>query len=502
MDKCVENKLNELREYLKKIEYINSSIALLQWDSMINMPKKAIQYRSEMLGYLSGESYKLSTSEEIKGYIEYFKDIDGLNDTEKAIVSNIRREYERTKKIPEKEYKDYVMDGSLSGSAWEEAKEKSDFKIFEPHLKKMVEYNQRFVEYWGYEGNKYNALLDIYEPGINTEKLDALFGQLRDAIVKLLKKIRASQYKPNTEFFTKTFSKESQEVFAKKIMDKMEYDYKGAGRFDESVHPFTTNFGNKDVRITTHYYENDFRPALFSFIHESGHAIYEQDIPDDLQGTLLATGASMGIHESQSRFYENIIGRSKAFWEFFYPKALEIFPQFKGVTLDEFYDGINDVNPSLIRTEADELTYSLHIIIRYEIEKALINGDIEVKDLPKIWNEKYKEYLGVEPENDAEGVLQDVHWSDGSFGYFPSYALGNLYGAQFLKKMKENIPNLFDEISKGNLDIVHNWLKDNIHKYGAIYKPVDLIKKVTGEELTAQYFIDYLNSKYTGIYSK
>ncbi len=351
-----------------------------------------------------------------------------------------------------------------------------------------------------YNGNKYNALLDIYEPGTTTEKLDSLFGELRDAIVSLLDKIKQSGYTPDTKFFTKSFSKTSQEKFGKIIMDKMGYDYKNAGRIDESAHLFTTNFGNKDVRITNHYYENDFRSALFSFIHESGHGIYEQDIPDDLQGTLLGTGASMGIHESQSRFYENIIGRSKEFWKFFYPEALKMFPQFQGVDLDEFYDGINNVDPSLIRTEADELTYSLHVIIRYEIEKSLINGDVKVHDLPKVWNEKYKEYLGVEPKNDAEGVLQDMHWSDGSFGYFPSYALGNLYGAQFLNKMVQDIPNVFDEISKGNLSIVHNWLSDNIHKYGAVYKPVDLIKKVTGEELTAKYFIDYLNEKYISIY--
>lgn len=500
MEENFQKKLVDLNNYLKNLEYINSSIALLQWDSMVNMPKNAVKYRSEMLGYLSGESYKLSTSNEIKEFVEYFQDIHDLDQITKATIENIKREYDRTKKIPADEYKEYVMAASVSGSAWEEAKEKSDFKIFEPHLEKMVKYNQKFAEYWGYKGNKYNALLDIYEPGITTEKIDSLFGELRDAIVSLLGKIKQSGDSPSTEFFTKKFSPASQEKFGKIVMDKMEYNYKKTGRIDESTHPFTTNFGNKDVRITTHYYENDFRSALFSFIHEAGHGIYEQDIPDELQGTLLGTGASMGIHESQSRFYENIIGRSKEFWQFFYPEALKMFPQFKGVDLQEFYDGINTVNPSLIRTESDELTYSLHVIIRYEIEKSLINGEVNVHDLPEIWNEKYKEYLGVNPKNDSEGVLQDMHWSDGSFGYFPSYALGNLYGAQFLNKMEQDIPDIFDEISKGNLTIVHKWLNDNIHKYGAVYKPADLIKKVTGEELTAKYFINYLNKKYKSIY--
>lgn len=500
MSEEFQEKLSSLKEYLKRLEYLTSAIALIQWDNMVNMPSKAIEYRSEILGYLSGESYKMSTSDKIKEYIDFFSNLKDLDDITKGTIDKISREYNRNKKIPEKEYKEYMISGAISSAAWEEAKRKSDFKVFEPHLKKMVEFNQKFADYWGFEKNRYDALLDIYESGITTEKLDKVFSNLRDAIVELLNKIKKSGNNPNIEFFKGNFSKENQEKFAKKIMDKMEYDYKEAGRIDESTHPFTTNFGNKDVRITTHYYEDNFRPALFSCIHEAGHAIYEQDIPSSLQGTLLAEGVSMGIHESQSRFYENIIGRSKYFWGFFYTKALEHFPQLKDVSLEDFYRGINFVEPSLIRTESDELTYSLHIIIRYEIEKLLINGDVLVEDLPKVWNEKYKEYLGVEPKNDAEGVLQDIHWSDGSFGYFPSYALGNLYGAQFLNKMKSDIPNIYQEISKGNLSIIHEWLKNNIHKYGSIYKPIELIKRVTGEELSEKYFIEYLNKKFKEIY--
>lgn len=501
MEKEYENKINELKEYLKNLEYLNSSIALIQWDSLVNMPSKAVQYRSEMLGYLSGESYKLSTSNKIKEFAEYFKKFKDIDEVTKATIENIEREYNKTKKIPEEEYKAYVMAASQSGAAWEEAKSKGDFNIFKPHLKKMVEFNKKFAEYWGYGENRYNALLDIYEPGITTEKLDIVFGELRDALVDLLGKIESSDVKPDTAFFKKKFTKEQQEAFSKLVLKNMGYDYEQTGRIDESTHPFTTNFGNKDVRITTHYYENDFRSALFSCIHEGGHGIYEQDIPDGLQGTLLATGASMGVHESQSRFYENIIAKSKEFWKYYYPIAENKFPQFKGVSFEEFYKSINFVEPSLIRTEADELTYSIHIIIRYEIEKMLINNDLDVEDVPKVWNEKYSEYLGVEPKNNAEGVLQDMHWSDGSFGYFPSYALGNLYGAQFLNKMKKDIPNLYEEIFKGNLSIIHDWLKNNIHKYGAVYKPNELIKKVTGQELSAKYFIDYLNKKFKDIYN-
>lgn len=501
MQNNYKEKRQEFKEYLKMIEYLNSSIAVLEWDTMVNAPKKAINYRSEMLGYLSSESYKLTTSEKMKEFIDFFNEVGNMDQVTRATVEKVTKEYNKTKKIPEKEYRDYTIATSISSAAWEEAKEKSDFSIFEPHLKKMIDFKRKFVEYWGYKENKYDTLLDFYEPGITVKQLDRVFSELRDGIVELLEKIKATGYVPNTKFFTENFSKEEQVEFHNFVLDKMEYDYKDAGRVDESTHPFTTNFGNKDVRITNHYYENDFRSGLFSAIHEGGHAIYEQDIPDELQGTLLAEGASMGIHESQSRFYENIIGKSKEFWKYFYPEAKKRFEQFKDISFEEFYNGLNLVEPSLIRTEADELTYSIHVIIRYEIEKLLISGELEVKDLPKVWNEKYKEYLGVEPKCDAEGVLQDMHWSDGSFGYFPSYALGNLYGAQFLNIMKKDIPDLYSEIEKGNLHIVHEWLKENIHKYGAIYKPVELIKKVTGEELTAKYFIEYLNEKYKDIYN-
>ena len=493
------NKIEEFKGYLAKIEYLEAASGVLYWDMRTGIPKKGIAYRGEMLAYLSGETYKLQTSDEMKSFLDYFEMQKDLDDVTKAMYLNAKKTYEQTKKIPEDRYKEYSLELSASEAAWEEAKEKSDFSIFMPHLQKVVDFNKEFVEYWGYKDNKYDTLLDFYEPGITVEKLDKVFGELRDAIVSLLKRIEDKNIKINDEIFKTSFSTEEQEAFSLHVLKEMGYDFE-AGRMDVSTHPFTINFGNKDVRITTHYYENEFRSALFSCIHEGGHAIYEQDVPDDLRGTLLAEGASMGIHESQSRFYENIIGRSEAFWKYFYPEAIKRFKQFEGVSFEDFYKGINAVEPSLIRTEADELTYSIHVIIRYEIEKALINGKIKVEDLPQVWNEKYKEYLGVEPQNDAEGVLQDMHWSGGGFGYFPSYALGNLYGAQFLDKMKKDLPDLYEEIEKGNLNIIHEWLKDNIHKYGAIYKPTELIKMATGEELTAKYFIDYLNNKYSEIY--
>lgn len=493
-------KIDEFKLYLEKIEYLNSAIAVLSWDMMVNIPKKAVEDRSNVIGYLSGELYKLTTSNEMLQFINYFENESNLDDVTLSMVENARREYNLTKKIPEDRYTEYTIASSNGEAAWENAKHNSEFELFRPSLEKLVNFKKEFIEYWGYGKNKYDTLLDFYEPGITVEKLDEIFGELRDAIVNLLNKIQASSEKVDDSFFKQYFKEEDQEKFGLFVLNKMGFDF-NAGRLDVSIHPFTTEFGNKDVRITTSYDENDFRSSIFSCIHEGGHALYEQDIPDSLKGTMLGHGVSMGVHESQSRFYENVLGRSKEFWSYFYNEIQERFPQFKNVTLDEFYKGINTVRPSLIRVDADELTYSLHIIIRYEIEKALINDEIQVKDLPKIWNEKYKEYLDVEPKNDAEGVLQDMHWSDGSFGYFPSYALGNLYGAQFFNKMKRDIPDIYSEIQKGNLNVVHEWLKENIHKYGSIYKPSDLIKKVTGEDLTAKYFIQYLVEKYSKIYN-
>lgn len=499
MEKEFEVKLKEFKEYLSKLEYLNCASSVLYWDMRVGAPKKGISYRGEVLGYLAGESYKLSTSDTMKDFIDYFSKIENLEDETKSMVRNAKKEYERTKKLPEKKVKEYTILSSNSEAAWEEAHEKADFSIFQPYLEKLVAFNKEFIEYWGYKENKYDTLLDMYEPGITVKQLDKVFGELKEAIVNLLNRIKNSGVKIDCSIFKKKFPKKEQEEFSKYVLEKMGYDFQ-AGRLDETVHPFTIEFGNKDVRITTNYDENDFRPALFSCIHEGGHAIYEQDIPDNLKGTGLATGASMGIHESQSRYYENLIGRSKEFWEYFYPEVQKRFSQFKEVNPEEFYRAMNIVEPSLIRVDADELTYSLHIIIRYEIEKALINGEVEVKDLPKVWNAKYKEYLGVEPSNDGEGVLQDMHWSDGSFGYFPSYALGNLYGAQFLVKMKKDIPDVFEKVKNGNLEILHEWLKENIHKHGSVYIPSEIIKKVTGEELNAKYFIEYLNNKYAEIY--
>lgn len=342
-----------------------------------------------------------------------------LSETTNKMVQECKKEFERNKKIPADEFKEFVILQSRSESAWEEAREKADFSLFQPYLEQIVAYTRKFVEYWGYEGQKYNTLLDMYEPGMTVDILDKVFSQLRASIVPLVKQIAESKHQPETAFLYKEFPKEQQHQLNLRVLKQLGYDFK-AGRLDETVHPFATGINRGDVRVTTRYDEYDFRGAIFGTIHECGHAIYEQNIAEELTGTLLDDGTSMGIHESQSLFFENFIGRNYSFWKNKYPLLKEYAPeQFADVKLDDFYRGINESKPSFIRIEADELTYPLHIMIRYELEKALFNGELEVKDLPEVWNKKYKEYLGIVPEDDAMGVLQDVHWSDGKLWLLP-----------------------------------------------------------------------------------
>ncbi|MBT2649324.1 carboxypeptidase M32 [Bacillus sp. ISL-34] len=491
----------EFKEYVKKISAYNEALALIFWDLRTGAPKKGVEQRSEVIGMLSSEVFNMSTSKEMESFIaELSLEKAILSETTNIMVQECKKEFERNKKIPANEYKEFVILQSRSESAWEEAREKADFSLFQPYLEQIVAYTRRFVEYWGYEGTKYNTLLDIYEPGMTVDILDSVFSELRSRIVPLVKQIAESEHRPETAFLYKEFPKEKQHQLNLEILKQLGYDFK-AGRLDETVHPFEIRINRGDVRVTTRYDENDFRGAIFGTIHECGHAIYEQNIAEELTGTLLDGGTSMGIHESQSLFFENFIGRNHSFWKNKFSLLKEYAPeQFHDVTLDEFYRGINESKPSFIRIDADELTYPLHIMIRYELEKALFNGELEVKDLPEVWNEKYKDYLGIVPENDAMGVLQDVHWADGSFGYFPSYALGYMYAAQIKQSMLKDLPDFDELLEAGDIAPIRKWLNEKIHKYGKIKKPLEILRETTGEGLNVQYLIKYLENKYKEVY--
>jgi carboxypeptidase Taq len=499
----LQAKLDEFKQFVRKMRYYEEAVGLMYWDLRTGAPKKGIPIRSEVVGELSTEVFRMSTSPQMGAYLEFFtqpEHFDKLDTISRKMVSECKKDYDRSIKIPAEKYQAYVVLTSQAESIWEEAREKSDFAMFQPYLEKIVATNIEFVELWGYEGNRYNTLLDMYEPGITVEKLDQVFGALRERAVPLLQAIQASPNQPDRSFLEQQFDKEKQKEFSLFILKQMHYDFE-AGRLDETVHPFATGLNPGDVRITTRYILNEVTASLFGTIHEGGHALYEQNISQDLIGTNLCSGTSLGIHESQSRFWENVVGRSREFWSRYYNDLQARYPgQLNEVKEEDFYRAINHIHPSLIRVEADELTYNLHIMVRYEIEKELINGTIEVSELPAVWNAKYKEYLGIVPPNDAQGVLQDVHWAGGAFGYFPSYSLGNMYAAQITNTMKKQLPNFDALIAEGNLEPIKTYLSDKIYQYGKLLTPTEVIVQVTGEELNPEYLMNYLEEKYKKIY--
>lgn len=500
----LETRTASFRDFVKKMASYNQALAVLHWDKATQAPRKGMEARSEVIGMLAAEQFKLATSKEMEDYLETLGEpaaLESLDAVTRHTVLECKKEFDRNKQIPAAKYQEFVVLTSKAETIWEEAREKNDFAMFQPYLEKIVNFQLEFIDYWGHDGkNKYNTLLDLYEPGMTVDQLDPIFATLREKTVKLVAAIAESPNKPDTSFLKKHFPIAEQEAYSRSILEKIGYDFQ-AGRLDRSVHPFCTSFNPGDVRITTRYDVNDFNSALFSTIHEAGHAMYEQNIDAALLFTPLCDGTSMGIHESQSRYWENMIGRSFPFWKGMYSDLLKAFPtQFEGVPVEAFYRAINEVTPSFIRTEADELTYNLHVMIRYEIEKGLINRTMEVADLPTIWNDKMKEYLGIEPPTDTLGVLQDVHWSGGSFGYFPTYSLGNVYAAQFTHVMQQEISGYEDLIANGEFGPLRQWLKEKIHQYGKMKSPRELVQAITGEGTNATYLMNYLEKKYTDIY--
>ncbi|WP_294704694.1 carboxypeptidase M32 [uncultured Fusobacterium sp.] len=495
----MEKNLKLFREKIREKKMIEGALEVLQWDLETVAPKKGKENLAQIVGYLSMKEYELTTSKEFEDCVEILKEnIEKLNEIEKKEIEELAEDIEKMKKIPPYEYQDYSELIARTQGIWEEAKIENNYEKYRDSLKKIVEYTIKFANYHKKdEKNLYDVILKDYEKGMTTEKLDEFFSMLKKEIVPLLKKIK-EKGNPKKQLLQKT-KIENQKKFNRFIGEYLGFDFdRGVGA--ESEHPFTMNITKNDVRLTTKYMEDNPMSAIFSTIHETGHGIYEQQIRDNLQGTILASGGSMGIHESQSRFYENILGRDIHFWKNIYKKAQEFMPFLEKISLEDFYKEINLVEPSLIRTEADELTYSLHIMVRYEIEKGLLTNELNIDDLPKIWKEKMNEYLGVIPTTDSEGIMQDVHWAAGLIGYFPSYALGSAYAAQIYNTMKKEI-DVDNILETGELFKIKEWLGNKIHKYGKLKETPEIIKEVTGEELNPRYYIEYLKEKYTKIYN-
>ncbi|TJY44594.1 carboxypeptidase M32 [Cohnella pontilimi] len=493
--------LKRFREITRLMKQYEEILGVAYWDMRTGAPRKGIPLRSEAVGALSAESFRLSVSDEMGELLEKLSSPgEALSRIDRRLVEEVKKDYDRNRKLPPELYREYVVLTTQAEAVWEEAKENNDFPAFAPYLEKIIDYNRRFIELWGVKGTPYDTLLDLYEPGMSAAELDRLFGELRSRLVPLAEAIAQSGNKPDTSFLEGTFDKEAQKAFSKFILNEMGYDFE-AGRLDESVHPFMTGLNLGDARITTRYLSNDLTFALFGTIHEGGHALYEQNIDPELGGTLLAGGTSMGIHESQSRLWENMIGRRRGFWQRYFPELSKHFPgRLDNITAEDFYRGINVVQPGLIRIEADELTYNLHIMIRYEIEKMLFNEGLTVRELPEVWNAKYKEALGIEPPNDSAGVLQDTHWSGGAFGYFPSYSLGNMYAAQMMDVANRELPKLEEQIGAGQLHPLKDWLKEKVYRHGKLLQPAEIIQSVSGRPLQSSYLCDYLEAKYQDIY--
>ncbi|MDR2101688.1 MAG: carboxypeptidase M32 [Treponema sp.] len=502
--------LEKLHAIDGECRHLEQAAAVLQWDQETHLPPKGVADRAEQLALVQKLAHERFTAPETGRLLaELGSDSQNPQGDEKLsplegdFCKVLRRRYDKAVKLPAAFVSDAARAEGLSQAAWVQARRSNDFAAFLPHLKAMIDFSRKKAQYWGFgkdlPGGEYDGLLDIYEPGTTARDISVLFEPLRKGLITLLQRIAAAPQREYS-FTDQEYDVETQVRFNRVLMDYLGFD-SSRGLLDVSAHPFTSSLGSDDIRITTRYYPRNLLSGLFSVIHESGHALYEMGFPQELRGTCLADGASMAIHESQSRFWENVIGRGRPFWAGLFPLLQTHFPGPLGqVTAEDFYRGINRVRPSCIRVEADEVSYSLHVILRFELEKQLFSGELQPEELPETWRKLMKEFLGVEPKTDAEGVLQDVHWSMGSFGYFPSYALGNLYGLQFWKKLSADLPRTEQAVSRGDFRDIHHWLRENIYRWGKRLDPPELLRRITGETLSAAPFLSYIETKYRELY--
>ncbi len=498
----MEEKYAQLKSILAEVYDLRAAAALLEWDQQTYMPPAGAEERGNQLATLNKIAHIKFTADEVGRLLDelqpWAEQLDP-DSVEARLIKVTRREYEKKTKVPPDMVAEYAQITTLAHQAWQEARAESNFAKFQPHLEKVVDWRRRYAALFAPFEHVYDPLLDDFEPGMKTAEVRAIFEALRPQQVAL---IRAIVERPQVDdsFLHQPFDEQKQWEFGVEVATKFGYDWR-RGRQDKSAHPFTTSFGLDDVRITTRFMPNYFSSAFFSTSHESGHALYEMGIDPALARTPLAEGASLAMHESQSRLWENLVGRSRTFWEHFYPRLQEYFPaQLGNVSLEAFYKGINKVQPSLIRVEADEATYNLHIMLRLELEIALMEGSLEVKDLPEAWNTRMQEYLGLTPPNDAMGVLQDVHWSNGYIGYFATYALGNLISVQLWQRIQADIPELDEHIRRGDFAPLLSWLREKVHRHGRKFEAQELVQRITGSKINPEPYVRYLRTKYGEIY--
>jgi carboxypeptidase Taq len=499
-----KNSFNNLLEQIYEIHDLEKASSLLRWDRQVNMPPGGSMARTQQLTTLSRIRHNSFTAEKMGDLIEAAADElngTGYDSNEASLVRLIRYQYEKARKLPAEFVERRTQISNEAQNGWEKARENNDFSTFQPWLEKIIGLCQEMVDYYGYEDQLYDALLDDYERDAKTADVQAIFDAAKEALIPLREAISERGDTIDDTLLYRHYDVNKQKEFAHYLAEAVGYDF-SRGHLGTAVHPFATSFSRDDARITARWYENYLAPSLFGTLHESGHAMYEQGTHPDLARTPLARGTSSGIHESQSRMIENIIGRNKGFWQRHFPKFQEIFPEQLGrETAESFHKAINKVQPSLIRVEADEVTYNLHIILRFELEQAMLSGDLKAADLPAAWNDKMQKLIGVVPPTDSDGCLQDIHWSSPSFGYFPTYALGNLYAAQFFEAAVEQNPGIKDEFEEGQIEGLMNWLVENVHQHGSKYTPNELIVRATGRPLDHEAFSRYMWEKFSSLYN-
>jgi carboxypeptidase Taq len=503
MSTTAEATYNRLCNHARELAMLSATQALLGWDERTKLPPAAGPYRAEQISYLAGFIHKKLTAPEVG---EWIKELlgsplasDPHSDTGADIV-NLKRDYDRKTKLPQSLVEELAKLEVIGQQTWVEARKANDFARFRPLLERIIELKREQAAAIGYEDQPYDALLDEFEPGAKTSEVAGVLRALREQLVPLVAAIAGSPRRPNLDALKSEYPIDSQDQFGRSSAAAIGFDF-NAGRLDTTNHPFCSGMGPRDVRLTTRYEINSLLGSLFSTLHEAGHGIYEQGLPAERYGLPTGEAVSLGIHESQSRMWENLVGRSRAFWEHFYPAAQQTFPGALGrVSLDDFHFAVNDVRPSLIRTESDEVTYNLHILIRFELELALVNDELRVVDLPEAWHAKYREYLGIESPTDADGVLQDVHWSCGAIGYFPTYTLGNLYAAQFFEAAQRDLGDLHAMFRRGEFVPLRNWLRAKIHSQGRRYPAAELGKRVTGAPLSHDALMRHLRGKFGPLY--
>jgi carboxypeptidase Taq len=496
----MSEKLEQLKEKLGEVADIGSAASVLSWDQQVNMPPGGHEARGQQLATLSKIAQEKFISDEVGRLIEDLtQELDGADTDEAALVRVAARNYDKARRVPPSFIAEQAIVTSRAFEAWMEARAKSDFSIFQPHLEKVVELVHKYISFFPPADHPYDTLLDDYERGMKTADVKSIFDGLRPKQVELIQAITSAR-QVKDGFLFKKYNEKKLMDFGVDIITKFGYDW-SRGRQDKAPHPFETTFSVNDVRITTRYEADNPLAMLFSSMHEAGHAMYEQGVNPAYERTPLFGGTSLAVHESQSRMWENLVGRSLPFWEYFYPALKKTFAsQLDGVSLKSFYKAINRVEPSLIRVNADEATYNLHIMLRLELEIGMVEGTIAIQDLPEIWNTKMEEYLGIRPPDDAKGVLQDIHWSGGAIGYFSTYALGNLVSAQLWEKINKDLPDLNDQIRKGKFAALLDWLRKNIHQHGQKYEPQELVEMVTGSKISPKPYTRYLTKKYSEIY--